>query len=93
MVNIYNSSIIHMPCPYKNLFGEPGTGIHSYRIFDIAYLDVFVTVVFAYVIYLFVPQYKFVYVLLSVFVLGIFIHRVFCVRTTVDKLLFDRIPQ
>jgi len=32
-------------CPYSKIFGEVGKGLHSYRIFDIAYIDVIVTMI------------------------------------------------
>jgi hypothetical protein len=74
-------------CKYKNLFGKLGTGIHSYRIFNIAYLDILVTVVVAYGLSkLF--RTPFLYTLIAFFILGILIHRLLCVRTTIDKLLF-----
>ena len=28
-----------MFCKYKNIFGEPNTGLHEYRILDIAIVD------------------------------------------------------
>jgi hypothetical protein len=74
-------------CKYKDLFGKLGTGIHSYRIYNIAYLDVLVTVVVAYGLSkLF--RTPFLYTLIAFLILGIIIHRLLCVRTTVDKLLF-----
>jgi hypothetical protein len=75
-------------CKYKNILGEVGKGIHSYRIFNIAIADVLLTILAAYVIHIFMPKYKFVYILLFLFLLGIILHRLFCVDTTVDKLLF-----
>jgi hypothetical protein len=75
-------------CKYKNIIGMPGEGIHSYRIFNIAILDVLVTIMLGYIISLF-TKYKFVTVLVVLFLLGIISHRVFCVRTTIDKLLFS----
>ena len=75
-------------CKYKNLFGEVGKGVHSYRIFNIAVVDVVLTILGAYIIYLFNPKFNFIYILLFLFILGIFLHRLFCVRTTIDKFLF-----
>ena len=84
-------------CKYKNLFGKLGTGIHSYRIFDIAVLDFVVTAVAAYFIYLFLLAVSFPVPYLVVFMLfflfGIFIHRLFCVRTTIDKWLFPNVKE
>ena len=74
-------------CKYKDAFGKIGTGIHSYRIFDIAILDFGVTAIVAYIITL-ITGVKFIYSAVGLFVLGIFVHRLFCVRTTIDKLLF-----
>ncbi len=76
-------------CPYKNLFGKLGEGIHSYRIADVAVLDFGVTAVGAFFIhYLFFPKYNYFIVLFVFFLLGICVHRLFCARTTIDKILF-----
>jgi len=34
-------------CPYKYIFGEPGKGVHSYRIFGLAVVDIVLTIVLA----------------------------------------------
>ena len=79
-----------MFCKDKDIFGKPGQGAHSYRLFDIAIVDVLATVLVAFVIWKFVlPAYNFFIVLGALFALGILAHRLFCVRTTVDKLLFS----
>ena len=76
-------------CEHSKLFGKVGEGIHSYRIFDIAILDVIVTIFFAYFIHkLFLKKYKFYQVLIGIFIIGIIAHRLFCVRSSVDKMLF-----
>lgn len=74
-------------CKYKNALGIPGKGVHSFRIFGIAIADVIMTIIAAYIISFF-SKWKFIYTLLGLFLLGIFLHRLFCVRTTIDKLLF-----
>ena len=74
-------------CPYKNAFGKLKTGIHSYRIMDVAVLDFLVTAIAAYLITL-ASGVKFVYSFVGLFLAGILIHRLFCVRTTLDKLIF-----
>jgi len=75
-------------CKYKNLFGKVGTGVHSYRIFNIAIVDVLLTILAAFAIHFFLPKYNFFVILLLLFISGIILHRMFCVRTTIDKLLF-----
>jgi len=75
-------------CKYKDIFGKPNQGAHSYRIFNIAIVDVLLTILGAYLLSI-LTGYKFVYTLIFMFILGIISHRIFCVRTTIDKLLFD----
>ncbi len=77
-----------MLCKYKNALGEVKKGVHSIRIFNIAIVDVLLTLMLAYVIYYFLPDYNYFLILLIVFIIGIILHRIFCVRTTIDKLLF-----
>ena len=77
-----------MLCKYKNILGKPDQGVHSYRIFNIAYIDVLFTIIGAYIIYLFIPKINYFVILISLFILGIILHRIFCVRTTIDKYLF-----
>ena len=76
-----------MLCQYKDSLGKPGEGVHKYRIFNIAIVDVVLTIIIALLLsYLF--KINFFIMLIILFLLGIIIHRIFCVRTTVDKLLF-----
>jgi len=79
-----------MLCKYKNIFGKVGQGAHSIRLFDVAVVDVLMTVIVSIVINYFYPRYRLVYILGSLFIAGIILHRIFCVRTTVDKLLFKK---
>ena len=74
-------------CKYKNVFGEPGKGVHSYRFLGVAIVDVLLTIIGAY-IFAYFTNYPFWISLGGFFLLGIFAHRLFCTRTTVDKLLF-----
>ena len=81
-------------CKYKSLFGEPGIGIHKYRIFDIAVIDVVVVMICAWIIYQGL-QFQGISVsywmtLAILFIVGIIAHRFFCVRTSIDKLLFEK---
>ena len=81
-----------MFCEYKNIFGEERKGAHSYRLFNIAIVDVIMTIISAYLIHYFIfPNIHFLKILLILFLLGIILHRLFCVRTTIDKLLFPKI--
>lgn len=75
-------------CKYKNALGKPHEGIHSFRVLDIAIMDVLMTILVAGFLSLYLKQ-NFWLVLVMLFLLGIFLHRIFCVRTTVDKILFS----
>jgi hypothetical protein len=75
-----------MLCQYKDYFGSPNQGFHAHFM-GIAYMDVFMTIIAAEILsYIF--DIGFILVLISLFLSGIFAHRLFCVRTTVDKYLF-----
>jgi hypothetical protein len=74
-------------CHYKNLFGAPGTGAHSYRFAGVAIVDVILTILAAFAIS-WISKWPFWYVLLGLFLLGIFLHWLFCVQTTVGKFIF-----
>jgi len=76
-----------MLCKYKNMIGKVGEGIHSYRILNIAIIDVIVTAFIAYGIHK-IFHVNFPITLFFLFILGIISHRLFCVRSTVDKWLF-----
>ena len=77
-------------CPYKNILGKPNEGVHSYRFANIAIVDVIMTIIAAFIISA-VFAISFWKVLGVSFLLGIVLHRFFCVRTTVDKLLFTNV--
>ena len=74
-------------CKYQTALGIPNKGIHSYRLFDVAIIDVIFTVIGAIIISYFSKR-SFIYTLIFLFLLGIILHRLFCVKTTIDKLLF-----
>ena len=75
-------------CKYKNAFGEPGEGLRKYRIFDIAIMDT-VVVIFCGLLISHFTGYNLWRTLVGLFILGIIAHRIFCVRTGVDRLLFS----
>ena len=72
---------------YKDIFGKPMTGPHSYRFFNLAIEDVAATIIGAWLISYY-GNYPFSYTLALFFIFGIVMHRLFSVRTTIDKLLF-----
>ena len=79
-------------CHYKDIFGKPREGAHAYRLFDIAVVDVVATVIVAFIINR-VFGFIFWKSLVVLFIVGIISHRLFCVRTTVDKWIFPNIKE
>ena len=80
-------TIYTMLCKYKDALGVPNQGVHKYRLFNVAIVDVILTIVLA-VIISYIFSVNFFITLIILFLLGIVMHRIFCVRTTVDKILF-----
>ena len=77
-------------CKYKGLFGNPGEGLRKYRIFDIAIYDTVVVVLIGFLLS-YLSGISIYVVLLVLFVSGIIAHRLFCVRTGLDKMLFGSV--
>ena len=78
-----------MFCKYKDIFGKVGEGVHSYRLFNIALFDFLGTIILTWVLHRYILyKYKFEYILLFMFMTGILLHRLFCVQTTINKLIF-----
>ena len=77
-------------CPFKKyseIFGKVNEGVHSYRIFNIAIMDVISTIIGALVISI-IFKINFGLILIFLFLLGIVLHRLFCVNTTINKMIF-----
>ena len=76
-------------CPYRNILGKPNQGIHSYRIpfVNLAVMDIVMTILLA-VLLSWIFKWNIWIVLILCFIAGILAHRIFCVRTTIDKWLF-----
>ena len=76
-------------CKYKNALGRPGKGIHSFRIANIAVVDVLLTFVLAYVLWVLLEKYSYWVILYCCFLAAVVLHRMFCVKTPVDKFLIS----
>jgi len=74
-------------CKYQNVLGIPKEGIHNHYMFPIAIMDVILTITFSFVLS-YLCNISFLWTTVSIFILGIICHRIFCVRTEIDKLLF-----
>lgn len=78
-------------CSHKDLLGEPKKGIHSFRIkistYDFAIVDILLTIIVAIVIS-YKYNYNFFTTLMYMIILGIIVHYLFCVPTTLNNILF-----
>ncbi len=74
-------------CKYKDMFGKPGQGTHSYRFMGVAIIDVILTILVACMI-AYLTRWPLWICMVGMFVLGIIAHRLYCVRTKIDTLLF-----
>ena len=69
-----------MPCPYANLLGVPGQGIHEKRIFGFALNDTLMTIAGA-LLFSFLLNISFIKTLVGLFVLGEVLHYAFGTQT------------
>ena len=79
-------------CQYSDILGKPNEGLHSYRIFNLPVVDVIMTIIFAYVIYIVVNKsfnlnYSYWVYLIIFYLIGFVLHKIFCVQTYVIKTL------
>lgn len=75
---------------YSNIFGKPKTGFHSLRLFDIAINDLLGTIAISGLISYYL-KYNFLLVLIILLIIAIILHRLFCVNTTINKLIFGEV--
>ena len=76
-------------CQYKNIFGESGTGVHAYRFMGFAIVDTVLTILAAF-FFAWLTKLPFLPVLLVLFALGIYLHWLFCVQTTLGKIVLGK---
>ena len=75
-----------MFCQYKDQLGVPGVGVHSHY-YGVAIFDLFATILLSEIIVFIFHTPRWI-TLFSVLLTGVVLHRLFCVRTTLDKYLF-----
>jgi len=71
---------------YKDIFGKPKQGPHSYRFMNIAIVDTILTIVLAFIISLVFKLDLFITIVIT-FIVGEISHYLFCVDTQVILLL------
>lgn len=85
-------------CKYKDALGVPKQGFHAKRVMGFAANDVYGTIGIAAIITLILwlvykkPLLKtFLISVVALFVLGILLHRLFCVNTTLNMMIFGKV--
>jgi len=78
-----------MSCPYKYALGVPGEGVHSTRFLGTAVFDYIGTIILAMIVTKF-TKIPLVLTTIGMFILGIILHMLFCLRTGTEIWLFGR---
>jgi len=76
-------------CKYRHAFGQEGKGVHTH-VFGVAMFDVLGTVAGAWILSKLLKR-SFVVVFLVLMLIAIVAHRLFCVNTTINKLIFGTV--
>lgn len=75
-------------CDYKDIFGKPRTGLHAYRFLDIAIVDVVATIFISYLLHNYTGS-GFNKIFSGLCLASVVIHKMFCVDTKINQLIFD----
>jgi hypothetical protein len=73
-------------CKYRDIFGSPNRGVHSWRFMGVAVVDAGLTLVAGWVISYY-SRLNFLLCLGGLFLVGVFLHWLFCVDTQVARWL------
>jgi hypothetical protein len=75
-----------MSCPYANVLGVPGEGVHAARIFGIAQNDLIMTIIAA-IITAYALNISFLFSFTTWFVAGEVLHYLFGTNTAIIKMI------
>jgi hypothetical protein len=82
-------------CQYKDILGVPNQGFHSARFMGYARNDILGTFGIAFIIALLFYRKtllkSFLIISILLFIIAIFLHRLFCVNTTLNKMIFGKV--
>lgn len=79
-----------MFCKYKEIFGKPNEGFHKERFLGLAVYDLFGFIILV-IMLSFYLKIKFSKIFLILAFVVILIHRMFCINTTLNVLIFGEI--
>lgn len=75
-----------MACKYKDIFGKPGKGVHEFHVGNVAVVDTLLTLIVAFGFSYF-SRIPFTVSIIFLLVLAIFLHWIFCVKSSVNLFL------
>jgi len=73
---------------YRHIFGKENEGIHSYRFLNYALMDVIFTLIGAIILSYFL-KIHFLPIFIFLILLGILLHYLFCVETTLNLQIYS----
>jgi hypothetical protein len=73
-------------CKYKDIFGAPDQGVHKYKLFGLAVVDVVLTVLAAILLTRMIGVSLWI-TIPFLFLLGIIFHKLYCVNTALNRFL------
>jgi len=73
-------------CNFSDICGKPRTGVHSFRIFDIAIIDFLMTIVGGLIIAKYM-KWNILKTIMLLFIIGHILHILFCVDTKFVNIL------
>jgi hypothetical protein len=79
-----------MLCQYRDALGEPGKGVHAVRVGGIAVVDLLLTLLLGAAL-THVYGWRVEFTWLGLLVLGVLVHRLFCVNSTVNQWIFGKV--
>jgi hypothetical protein len=79
-----------MFCKHRDYFGKVNEGVHKSKVLGLAINDVIPTILFS-LIFAYLLKLDYLLTIICVFLLAILLHRMFCVNTTLNVLIFGEV--
>jgi hypothetical protein len=74
-------------CKYRDIFGKPNEGVHKHRIFGLAVVDLGMTIILGILIARW-KRWNILLVFTVLMILGLIMHKIFCVKTKLTMMIF-----
>lgn len=77
---------------YSKIFGEPGKGVHAYRVGGLAIVDLALTGLLAFVLNRFRVDMSLIVIFIILIILAVAVHRAYGVNTALNSEIFCEPP-